>query len=501
MTAISFATPGRSRWLIVLLAVAAALGAGYLGATGQQALLLGGIGLGAVVALLAGVGTRLPSVFLVVLAVILTGYAFLSRGFAHVGAAPVFVGEIALGLGILAVIVTGFRTRFSVPQQILIAFIGWGVLTTVPHIPTYGVNSLRDGAFWGYALFALMIPLVIREVHFERIVSIYRWVLPAFLLWVPIAALLNNSVAASLPRVFGSDEPLLVFKGGDMGVHLAGVAAFLLVGLYASNARGLRVPDVLLWTAWLAGFGVVAAANRGGLLAVSAGVALVFLLRPSRRVVPLVAIGLFVVGLALLFNPVIGSGPRPLSVQQIASNALSIASDTETGLESTEQWRLDWWGKIVGYTFGGPYFWTGKGFGIDLASDDGFRGVAGDNRSPHSGHMTALARMGVPGFSLWIAMHAAFGISLFRAFRRARRDGNVLWAQIDLWLLVYWLAAMVNGAFDVYLEGPQGAIWFWTVMGLGFAAMRFQRQSSTDPPRIEPQTTEPQLRTRTAAAS
>ena len=72
MTAISFATPGRSRWLIVLLAVAAALGAGYLGATGQQALLLGGIGLGAVVALLAGVGTRLPSVFLVVLAVILT---------------------------------------------------------------------------------------------------------------------------------------------------------------------------------------------------------------------------------------------------------------------------------------------------------------------------------------------------------------------------------------------------------------------------------------------
>jgi len=26
-----------------------------------------------------------------------------------------------------------------------------------------------------------------------------------------------------------------------------------------------------------------------------------------------------------------------------------------------------------------------------------------------------------------------------------------------------------NAFFDVYLEGPQGAIWFWTVFGTGLA--------------------------------
>jgi hypothetical protein len=38
------------------------------------------------------------------------------------------------------------------------------------------------------------------------------------------------------------------------------------------------------------------------------------------------------------------------------------------------------------------------------------------------------------------------------------------------WIFAYWLAALVNASFDVYLEGPQGGIWFWSVIGLGIAA-------------------------------
>ncbi|MCH8966975.1 MAG: hypothetical protein IID43_04805 [Planctomycetes bacterium] len=155
---------------------------------------------------------------------------------------------------------------------------------------------------------------------------------------------------------------------------------------------------------------------------------------------------------------------------------MSIVSDSgDPGLQGTKNWRLEWWGEIIGYTFGGPYFWTGKGFGVNLAEDDGFEVSAQGLRSPHNGHMTALARMGVPGFGLWIAVHVTFGVSLLLAFRRARRAGDVFWAQIDAWLLAYWVAALVVGAFDVYLEGPQGAIWLWTVVGLGFAAIRLQR--------------------------
>ena len=39
-------------------------------------------------------------------------------------------------------------------------------------------------------------------------------------------------------------------------------------------------------------------------------------------------------------------------------------------------------------------------------------------------------------------------------------------------LFAYWLAALINMSFDVYLEGPQGGIPFWSVIGLGMVAMR-----------------------------
>jgi hypothetical protein len=41
---------------------------------------------------------------------------------------------------------------------------------------------------------------------------------------------------------------------------------------------------------------------------------------------------------------------------------------------------------------------------------------------------------------------------------------------------------VINMAFDVYLEGPQGGIWFWSVLGLGVAALTIQdRQRRREP--------------------
>jgi hypothetical protein len=39
-------------------------------------------------------------------------------------------------------------------------------------------------------------------------------------------------------------------------------------------------------------------------------------------------------------------------------------------------------------------------------------------------------------------------------------------------VLAYWLASFINMSFDVYIEGPQGGIWFWSIVGFGIAAMR-----------------------------
>jgi hypothetical protein len=54
-----------------------------------------------------------------------------------------------------------------------------------------------------------------------------------------------------------------------------------------------------------------------------------------------------------------------------------------------------------------------------------------------------------------------------------RRDW---WARVDLWILGCWMAYVVNAAFDVSLEGPQGGIWFWSIVGFGIAALEVQRR-------------------------
>jgi hypothetical protein len=38
------------------------------------------------------------------------------------------------------------------------------------------------------------------------------------------------------------------------------------------------------------------------------------------------------------------------------------------------------------------------------------------------------------------------------------------------------LALFVNASFDVYLEGPVGGIWFWSVFGVGIGAPLIYRR-------------------------
>jgi hypothetical protein len=49
-------------------------------------------------------------------------------------------------------------------------------------------------------------------------------------------------------------------------------------------------------------------------------------------------------------------------------------------------------------------------------------------------------------------------------------------------VFVYWLGALIDGSFDVYIGGPVGGIWFWSVIGLGIACVRLSAtHPDTDP--------------------
>jgi len=165
-------------------------------------------------------------------------------------------------------------------------------------------------------------------------------------------------------------------------------------------------------------------------------------------------------------------------MNQVIENFFSIfGSSSDPGLTGTRAFRLAWWAEIVDYTIFGEHFWFGKGFGVNLATDDGFQPTADESlRAPHNSHMTVLARMGVPGAIGWVLLQGAWVVGLMRALVRHRRQQDHLLAGAAGWIGVYWVAMMVNTSFDPYLEGPQGGIWFWTLFGLGLVIMRIRSE-------------------------
>ena len=242
-------------------------------------------------------------------------------------------------------------------------------------------------------------------------------------------------------------------------MNLAGVAAFVLTGLYSAGSVQQGAMEVLLWVAWLVPASAAAALNRGAMAAAAtAGVAALFV-RSSSRWIRVAMVGLLIFVSASLLNPQVDIGSnRQLSFQQLVSNAVSLFGGEGGALnDATKAWREAWWAKIIGYTVDGPDFWTGKGYGINLADADGFQVTSDDSlRAPHSVHFEILARSGVPGLVLWLAVLAAWIVMMLRAAIRAARSRRRFLLALIGWVVAYWLASLVNGSVDVYIGGPQG---------------------------------------------
>ena len=442
--------------------------------------IVGGVG----VLVLSTLNRYVEKITLVSLGCLLLGYAFQGRGFSYIGLRPFYIGEIVLGLGIATLAFGRIRWRFSYIEMILLVFMFFGFVRTVPYIRTEGANALRDAALWYYGAFAILVSLLLTEERLKTAIRLYGRMLPVLIGWMAVMPVVFLVLPPSLPHFPGSPLPIIsLMKPGDRGVILAGLSAFVISGVYARLKMPGRMPSVFFWLCWMVSAVVVSAANRGGMLALSSSLLLVGIFQPSREGIKALTIGSVAVSLLLIVNPTIDAGGyREVSVSQLTANITSIFSDDtgdEGSVQGTKEWRLLWWGDIYEDTVKGPYFLTGKGFGLNLADYYGYQTDKEHSslRSPHNSHMTVLARMGVTGLALWIALHVAFANHMVRALRRARRREEGIWTAVYAWLLAMWLAALVNSSFDVYLEGPQGAIPFWCVFGAGIAAMRFQQAS------------------------
>jgi hypothetical protein len=398
-------------------------------------------------------------------------YAFLGKGFAYAGWTPFYVSELLFVLAVPALLAT--RRVMSLARTpigaILGCFIVWQLICAAPQLDVYGVDTLRDSVIWAYALFALVVAaMVIRlPASVEILVQRYRRFASIYLFLGPVAWLATLYLRDWLPTWPGTSASIPLLKGDEYGVHLAGVFAFSMLGFGGGRAW---------WALVVLADAMMGMSVRSGLVAFISAAVFVLALRPKvgRLVLTAAAISMLVLTMAafdLRFTP--PGATRELSVDLLSRSLMSLVSDTErSDLESTKGWRLNWWRAIWSYTVDGPYFWTGKGYGVNLADSDGFQVGTRDEplRSPHSSHLTFLARAGVPGFLLWVILQAAWGISLLRSYLLARRSQLLFWSGLFAWYLSYWIAFMVAAGFDVFLEGPMAGIPFWTVFGLGWGS-------------------------------
>jgi hypothetical protein len=413
---------------------------------------------------------RLVRLFMGFFCFLLAGYALLGKDFAYLGFPPLYVGEIALVLGAAVALVAGNLTSaiLNLPGLALALLILWTAHRTIPYWDPYGLDAPRDAMIVFYGLFAYIIASLVlrRPSAFLFLVERYK----RFISYATFLGPIVVALGATFPPLMGIGP-----KPADLACHLTAILALALIGFI--RLRPLALVLVLLFEL----FAFTQAREAMIVFVVCSSLATAFSLKGGalRRISACVGVCAAVVGILFVvdFRFEADDLRRPVSVRQYVENMTSTFTGGDNE-DETREWRLNWWSDITNYTVHGPYFWTGKGFGPNLADTDGYQTSAPDEtqlRSPHNAHMTILARGGVPGLVLWILALGAWLGSMMRQLIEARRLEDDWWTGILAFLLIYWTAILVASSFDVVLEGPVMAIWFWTIHGVGLASLILHR--------------------------
>jgi O-antigen ligase len=435
--------------------------------------------------------TRHHTVAGTLLLLLLAGFAMFDRTLAllSIPGVPIYPAEIVLGIGLayLALRRPLFRTvrtgRWLAPL-LLVVYLGWGLIKVLTSMGNPILDVVRDSALVYYGLFAfVVVGLADHDDRFtpRGLLEVYGRFVPWFLMVAPVRLVSATVYADQGPVLPGTDYTFLTnHRLGNLG---AGIG---LAVVYLATARRRDRWAVVGIVAGVLMLIVIGTQNRGGLLAggLTLLVALVLWGRHVRLQLGWVAavlLGTFVLAWSLNVTIVTPDSGRTISVDQLGTNittALGVDDDPSSQAGDTIDFREELWQRVLHDTVESGQLENGWGFGKNLGSDYLPSHEDRSLRNPHNSHLTVVARLGLVGLGIWIALWVSWLVGVVGRSRVAVRTGR-RWAdpagRLALLCSVGVIAILVNAYVDPTLETPMVAVWLWTLFGAGVLAVASDR--------------------------
>lgn len=408
----------------------------------------------------------------VTLGVTAIGYIVGNRGFAQISLSqsfPLLPGELALLLaGSIMLVQCAWRHEMPARRDLLnVALLVWitaGTIRVLFDVRQFGFSAIRDFALVYYSVFFFLAQQVTRDRASGAFVM--RCILYSCLILLVVHPLFTRYPDFFISTLTLRGTPLIFFKG-DLAAIFMAVGSVLCFLRYEQSRRRRW----LLASLALAGL-MLTTSSRSSMVALAVGAG--WLAVGGRwRFTGLLGLGAVLAAIALLIAAEFQNQSwRQTQLHRVFERVVSIADpfgqrsyQTDDAFKGDNNvFRMVWWRATVNETVeANP--WLGLGFGHDLAArfvrqyfpegNDDFSA-----RSPHNVLITVFARMGWVGLALFLAVIAAAFLSTWRAVREPDPNGPADAAWVSAWVM------LVAACFGVVLEGPMGAMIFWTLLGV-----------------------------------
>lgn len=408
------------------------------------------------------------------------GYVVGNRGFANIFPVPfipILPGElgIIICLGFMGLnLLRNKKLDFNLDNTAFVIII-WMILGTVLFLlgfPKYKISAIRDFAtvyYVSYFFFAHSIVYNKGELNkFEKFLT------AAFLFVAPANLLFQNFPDFVYTKLSVNGVPLIVQKGDLIGVFCAGAFFFFLLKHYNESRRKVFYFFIAFICFVTMGRTLCRAAFLGFFI-----ISLLMIYTKRRFIIKMAGI----IG-AMIFIPfsiytilfieditetkAYGAYEHIISVTDF-SGTRSYKNPDSYGTGDNNRYRLVWWHSLIKETLlTKPFF--GYGFGYSLFYF--FQGryytnlfMDADVRSPHSIILTIFGRMGLAGLFLFLLILYKFGRKTLRCADFSRMHAKAHPA-FPYWCMSWCI--LIGACFGVVLEGPMGAIVYWSVTGIAY---------------------------------